>query len=144
MTAPSLGLPRMHKEAGERRDFLPALVAAVADLGGPVVVEHDIGCGIGYTDDDYVRAGPNVVVGSNGDAFAQDVVLVLRAPEDRLHLVRRGATLVSMLHFPTRPKRVARLSELGLEAISLDLLTDDIGNRLVVDGRDVAWNGIEA
>jgi alanine dehydrogenase len=144
VTAPSLGLPRMHKEAGERRDFLPALVAAVADLGGPVVVEHDIGCGIGYTDDDYVRAGPNVVVGSNGDAFAQDVVLVLRAPEDRLHLVRRGATLVSMLHFPTRPKRVARLSELGLEAISLDLLTDDIGNRLVVDGRDVAWNGIEA
>ena len=29
----SLGLPRMHKEAGERRDFLPNLVAAVVDLG---------------------------------------------------------------------------------------------------------------
>lgn len=144
MTTPSLGLPRMHKESGERRDFLPDLVQAVADLGSPIVVERGIGSGMGYTDDDYVRAGMNVIVGSNEDAFAQDVVLALRAPEDRLHLLRRGAALVSMLHFPTRPRRVARLVELGLDAISLDLLTDDVGHRLVVDGRDVAWNGLEA
>ncbi|HJR97704.1 MAG TPA: alanine dehydrogenase [Actinomycetota bacterium] len=144
MTVASLGLPRMHKEAGERRDFLPDLVAGVADLGGSVVVERGIGRRIGYTDDDYLRAGPNVVVGSNEDAFDQDVVLVLRAPEERLGLMRPGATLVSMLHFPTRPQRVARLCELGLDAVSLDTLTDDIGHRLVVDGRDVAWNGLEA
>ena len=144
MTVPSLGLPRMHKEAGERRDFLPGLVAAVVDLGGRIVVEGGIGSGMGYSDVDYLGVGPNVAVGSNEDAFAQDVVLVLRAPEDRLHLMRRGAVLVSMLHFPTRPRRVARLMDLGLDAISLDLLTDDIGHRLVVDGRDVAWNGLEA
>lgn len=144
MTTPSLGLPRMHKEAGERRDFLPELVSAVADLGGPIVVERSIGSGMGYTDADYTQIGPNVGIGSNEDAFAQDVVLTLRAPEDRLHLLRRGAVLVSMLHFPTRPRRVAKLAELGLDAISLDLLTDDIGHRVVVDGRDVAWNGLEA
>jgi alanine dehydrogenase len=134
----------MHKEAGERRDFLPDLVAHVADLGGRIVVERGIGGGIGCTEHDYLRAGPNVVVGSKEDAFAQDIVLVLRAPEERLNLMRPGATLISMLHFPTRPKRVARLCELGIEAVSLDSLTDDIGQRLVVDGRDVAWNGLEA
>jgi alanine dehydrogenase len=134
----------MHKEAGERRDFLPDLIGAIADLGGAVVIERGIGSGMGYTDADYVRWGPHVTIGTNEEAFAQDVVLALRAPEDRLHLMQRGAVLVSMLHFPTRPRRVARLAELGLEAISLDLLTDDIGYRLVVDGRDVAWNGLEA
>ena len=144
MTTPSLGLPRMHKEAGERRDFLPDLVHAVADLGGRIVVERGIGSDMGYADADYTRIAPGVAVGTNDDAFSQDVVLTLRAPEDRLHLMRRGAALVSMLHFPTRPKRVAKLQELGLDAISLDLLTDDIGRRLVVDGRDVAWNGLEA
>jgi alanine dehydrogenase len=144
MTTPSLGLPRMHKEAGEHRDFLPALVHAVADLDAPIVVERGIGSGMGYTDADYVRAGTNVTVGSNEDAFAQDVVLALRAPEDGFDRMRRGAALLSMLHFPTRPRRVAKLGDLGLDAISLDLLTDDIGNRLVVDGRDVAWNGLEA
>lgn len=144
MTTPSLGLPRMHKEAGERRDFLPDLVGAIADLGGAIVVERGIGSGMGYADADYEAAGHRVTVGANEDAFAQDVVLVLRAPEDRLQLMRPGSVLVSMLHFPTRPRRVARLSELGLDAISLDLLVDDIGHRLVVDGRDVAWNGLEA
>ncbi|HEX7247279.1 MAG TPA: alanine dehydrogenase, partial [Actinomycetota bacterium] len=144
MTTPSLGLPRMHKEAGERRDFLPDLVHAVADLGGRVVVERGIGSDMGYADADYTRIAAGVAIGTNDDAFSQDVVLTLRAPEDRLHLMRRGAALVSMLHFPTRPKRVAKLLELGLEAISLDLLADDIGRRLVVDGRDVAWNGLEA
>ena len=99
--------------------------------------------GMGFADDDYTR-GPNVRLGSNEECFSQDVVLTLRAPEDRLHLLSRGATLVSMLHFPTRPRRVARLVELGLDAISLDLLEDDVGHRLVVDGRDVAWNGLEA
>src|SRR5512134_3581865 len=134
----------MHKEPGERRDFLPGIVAAVQDLAGAVVVEHGIGSGMGYANDDYTHAGANARLGSNEECFGQDVVLTLRAPEDRLHLLRRGATLVSMLHFPTRPRRVARLIELGLDAISLDLLTDDIGHRLVVDGHDVAWNGLEA
>ena len=40
------------------------------------------------------------------------------------------------------PRRPAR--RLGIDAISLDLLEDDVGHRLVVDGRDVAWNGLEA
>ena len=144
MSALTLGLPRMHKEPGERRDFLPNLVAAVQDLTGAIVVERGIGSGMGFADDDYTHVGPNVRLGSNEECFSQDVVLTLRAPEDRLHLLRRGATLVSMLHFPTRPRRVARLVELGLDAISLDLLEDDVGHRLVVDGRDVAWNGLEA
>jgi alanine dehydrogenase len=140
-----LGLPRMHKEPGERRDFLPDIVSAVADLGVRVVVERGAGSAMGYADADYLEAGPRVSMGTNAEAYAQDVVLTLRAPEDRLPAVmRRGAVLVSMLHFPTRPKRVARLLELGLDAISLDLLTDDLGHRLVVNGRDVAWNGLEA
>jgi alanine dehydrogenase len=144
VTTIGLGLPRMHKEPGERRDFLPGIVQAVADLDVRVVVEHGASSAMGYTDADYLAAGPTVTIGSNDDAFAQDVVLSLRAPEDRLGAMRRGAVLVSMLHFPTRPRRVARLLELGLDAISLDLLTDDLGGRLVVDSRDVAWNGLEA
>jgi alanine dehydrogenase len=134
----------MHREAGERRDFLPDLVASIADLGGRIVVETGAGSAIGCSDADYLAAGQNVVVGSNEDAFAQRVVLVLRAPEERLQLMEPGAVLVSMLHFPTRPRRVAKLVELGIDAISLDMLTDDVGHRIVVDSRDVAWNGVEA
>lgn len=138
------GFPAMRQEAGERRDVLPDLVRAVAELGCGVVVEHGLGQGMGLTDDDYLAVAPHVRVADPAEVYAQDVVLVLRAPDDRLALLRPGGLLLSMLHFPTRPARVARLRELGLEAISLDGIVDDDGRRLVENMRAVGWNGLDA
>jgi alanine dehydrogenase len=141
---PTFGFPRMHKERGERRDFLPGLVGSPAAEGCPVTVESGIGSGMGYIDDDYRAESRLVEVADERAAYAQDVVVILRAPDDRLTWMRPGATLVSMLHFPTRPGRIALLDELGLEAISLDSLADDEGHRLVENMRAVGWNGVEA
>ncbi len=139
----TLGLPRMHKERGERRDFLPGLVRRMTEMGVEVHVESGIGSGMGLTDADYAGAGVHVV--DHAEAFRQDVVLVLRSPElDEMSKLKRGATLISMLHFPTRPRRIRRLTELGLEAISLDSIADDEGRRLVENMHAVAWNGLEA
>jgi alanine dehydrogenase len=139
------GFPRMHKEEGERRDFLPPLVGTLARLGCAVAVESGIGSAMGYRDRDYVDMSPERVRVVDGDeAFAQDAVVILRAPAGRFEKLRRGATLLSMLHFPTRPARVRRLEELGIEAVSLDMIEDDEGRRLVVNSRAVAWNGLQA
>jgi alanine dehydrogenase len=133
----------MHKEAGERRDFLPDFVRGVAPHAAAVVAESGIGSGMGFADEGYA-ASPRTLLSTHDDAYRQDVVLVLRAPEDaELRLLRPGATLVSMLHFPTRPERVRRLRELGVDAVSLDSLADDAGRRLVEDARSVAWNGLD-
>src|ERR1700675_587517 len=144
MTLPVFGFPRMHLEKGERRDFLPPLVASLAQLGIRVVVEEGIGSGMGLCDEDYTSTSPSVRVGTEEEAFASDVVVTLRAPDAQVNELRRGATLVSMLHLATRPPRVARLEGLAVEAISLDQIQDDVGRRLVVDGPAVAWNGLEA
>lgn len=141
----TFGLPRMHKEAGEKRDFLPELVGKVAGLGVDVYVERGIGSGVGYSDEDYLKVSPRVHVVDNAEAFAQDVVLVLRCPEmDELPRLKKGATLISMIHFPTRPGRIARMKELGIDAISLDSIEDDDRKRLVENMRAVGWNGVEA
>ena len=58
--------------------------------------------------------------------------------------MRRGAILISMLDFPTRPGRVQLLSDLGIDAISLDTIVDDEGHHLIENLRSVAWNGIGA
>jgi alanine dehydrogenase len=71
-------------------------------------------------------------------------VVVLRAPIGKFEKLRRGATLISMLHFPTRPARVRHLEELGIDAVGLDTIEDDEGRRLVVNSKAVAWNGLEA
>lgn len=141
----TLGLPRMLCEPGEKRDFLPSFVREAAALGFPVSVESGLGSGMGFSDADYTATGPAVRIVDRATAYAQEVVLVLRCPEmSEWSLLSRGSTLMSMLHFPTRPNRVRKLAELGLEALSLDSIVDDEGQRLVENLADVAWNGVRA
>jgi alanine dehydrogenase len=54
-----------------------------------------------------------------------------------------GACIISMLHYPTRPQRVALLQKLNLNAISLDSIKDDSDRRLVENLGSVAWNGMQ-
>ena len=49
-----------------------------------------------------------------------------------------------MLHYHTRPNRVAMLKEKGINSISLDSIADDKNLRMVENMKAVSWNGIEA
>jgi alanine dehydrogenase len=141
----TLGLPRMHKESGERRDFMPKFVARLHKLGANLLLEHDYGAGMGFNQSDYLNSGNSIRFASHAEIYHQDNVLVLRCPsDDEIRLMRPGACLISMLHYPTRPQRVELLRSLGLEAISLDSLKDDSGRRLVENLRAVGWNGMQA
>lgn len=140
----SVGFPRMRKEAGERRVFLPEFIQFLAEMGLKVVLEDGYGSRSGFTFDDYQQGHINIVRGSREEAFQQDLVIVLRSPkEEEFSLLRRGAILLSMLHYPTRPNRVKLLRELGIRAISMDSVVDDNNERLVENMRAVAWNGLE-
>jgi len=140
----SIGMARMHAEFGERRDFLPSFVSRLIRRGAKVVMEHGYGSGMGFTEEDYLKAAPDVQFATHEEIFNQDHVLVLRCPvEAELKQLKKGAVLISMLHFPTRPQRVELLRSLGVDAISLDSLKDDNGRRLVENLKSVAWNGLE-
>ena len=140
----TIGMARMHLEFGERRDFLPSFVARLIRRGANVVLEQGYGSGMGFTQADYLAAAPNVRFATHEETFDQDYVMVLRCPfESELKQLKKGATLISMLHYPTRPQRVELLRSLGVEGISLDSLKDDNGRRLVENLRSVAWNGLE-
>lgn len=141
----SIGFPRMHKEPGERRDFLPSFVARLEKLGARVVLEHNYGVGLGLTEADYLAVAPGTTFVDHENAYRQDYAVVLRCPtEDEIRWMQPGACLISMLHYPTRPGRVAFLQQRGLEAISLDSIKDDSGRRLIENLKAVAWNGLEA
>ena len=140
----SIGLARMHKEPGERRDFLPSFVARLERYGASIFLEYGYGSGMGYVESDYLSVAPSVRFTNHVEVYQQDYVMVLRYPRDSdVRLMRPGACLLSMLHYPTRPQRVELVRSLGLEAISLDSLKDDTGRRLVENLSAVAWNGVE-
>jgi hypothetical protein len=61
MNKPTLGFPRMHVEPGERRDFTPALFQRLKEsLSMPVILEHDYGQKLGFTENDYVSVDKNI------------------------------------------------------------------------------------
>jgi alanine dehydrogenase len=132
----------MENEPGERRAFLPSLVGTVAAMGADVVVQAGSGDRMGIPDEAYSAVSPRVRIADEATAYAQDVVVILRAPEGRYELLRRGSILLSMLHFVTRPERSELLERLGIEAVALDMVTGDDGRRLVQNLRDVARNGL--
>jgi len=140
----TIGLARMHVEFGERRDFLPTLVADLERRGAQVFLEYGYGSAMGFTEGNYQKIAPSVQFVSHEEVYQKQFVLVLRCPSnDDLKLMQPGNCLISMLHYPTRPQRVALLKSLGIEAISLDSLKDETGRRLLENLRAVAWNGLE-
>lgn len=142
--SPTLGLPRMHMEAGDRRDFLPSLVTAADVAGaGSIMLEHGYGEGMGLNADDYRAASPKVRFADYDEVLASDVVAVIRCPgEDAVRSIPGNTLLVTMLHYATRPERTRLIADAGLRAISLDAVTDDFGRRLVEYLEAVAWNGV--
>ena len=143
-TPKTIGFPRMQKELGEKRFFLPGFIQYLANLGMIVYLEEGYGSRSGFTFDDFCQGSDAVHLCSRADAFSQDIVIILRSPSrEELSLIRRGSCLVSMLHFPTRPVRVKILKDLGIKAISLDSIVNGHNIRLVENMKAVAWNGLE-
>jgi len=140
----TIGFIRMRKEAGERRVFLPEFIQSLTHKGAHVFIEEGYGSRSGFTFDDYHQANLHVTQCSREEAFSKDIVMVLRAPQiDEYPMIKPGGVLISMLHYPTRPRRVEMLSESGIKSISMDSIVNDNGIRLVEDMRAVAWNGLE-
>ncbi|NLG71179.1 MAG: alanine dehydrogenase [Chloroflexi bacterium] len=140
----TIGFPRMMKEPGEKRVFLPEFIQYLTRLGAKVYLEEGYGSRSGYTFDHYRRANPSVRQCTREEAFQKDYVMILRSPnEEEFSRLGENSCLISMLHYPTRPKRVEILKKLNARAISMDSIINDNGTRLIEDMKAVAWNGLE-
>lgn len=139
----SIGFPRQRHEAGEVRDFVPELFAFLEAFEVPLVLEEGYGAGLGFEPRHYREVNRFVTFSSAAACLACDLVVVLRCPPiEQLATLRPGAALLSMLHFPTRPERVAFCEEAGIRGFAMDQVVDDLGRRLVENLDAVARNGV--
>ena len=78
------------------------------------MLEDGYGVAMDLEPEEYTSIDPRVRFATYREVFDQDVVVVIRCPDDEaIRWMRPGAMLVSMLHFPTRPWRARLLDELG-------------------------------
>ena len=132
----TIGLPVMRFERDEVRAFSPGFV----NRFDGVLLEHDYGSGMRYKQSDY-----NGKFVSREESFAADIVCTtVRCPSmEDLMLLKRGATLFSMLHYPTHDLRNAFLKDRGIRCFSMDSVVDDSGRRLIENLRGTARYGLQ-
>jgi alanine dehydrogenase len=143
MNIKSIGFPRMHKDIGEKRDFLPAFFKLFTGFAGKTVcIEEGYGSAMGYSHEDYLAVNPKISFVSREESYKTDLVIVLRSPEMfEIDWMKRGSVLLSMLHFDTREFRNGYLRERGIYCYSMDSIKNDEGVRMVVNYYGTAYSG---
>ncbi|HXZ83152.1 MAG TPA: Re/Si-specific NAD(P)(+) transhydrogenase subunit alpha [Acidimicrobiales bacterium] len=124
------------REAGEaesRVALVPDDVGRLRSAGFAVVVEKDAGKKAWFFDDAYVQAGADVL--DRDKCFADsDVVLFVNRPSDAdAGRLRPGQVVVGLLAPLVDPAFVTRLAELGVTAVSLDMLPRTLSRAQAMD-----------
>ncbi|KAL4423593.1 hypothetical protein ABPG77_004633 [Micractinium sp. CCAP 211/92] len=119
----SVGVPRETYENERRVALTPAGVAALRKAGfKSVVVESGAGKLASFSDEEYVAAG--ATIGSTSDAFGQDIVLKVRAPDadNEVGLFKEGGRLVSILQPAQNKALVDALAAKKMTVLGMDCI----------------------
>src|SRR5437870_7980942 len=124
-----IGVPKEIKEQEQRVAVLPSAVNLLTRRGHSVLVEQNAGIGSGYPDEDYVKAGGEIVDQAK-DVFARaDMIVKVKEPrEAEFPLLRKGQILFTYLHLAASKPLTEALLKSGVTAIAYE--TIQVNNRL--------------
>jgi alanine dehydrogenase len=119
-----IGIPKEIKNHEYRAGLTPSSVSELAANGHQVLVETNLGGGIGVTDDDYRLAGA-VVLDSAEEIYAQSE-LIVKVKEPQTHeckMLRAGQVLFAYLHLAPDLPQTRALMESGVTAIAYETVS---------------------
>jgi len=123
-----IGVPKEIKVHEYRVGMTPSSVREAVDRGHRVVVETHAGSGIGASDDDYRRAGAELV-GDAADVFARaEMIVKVKEPQavERRQL-REGQVLFTYLHLAPDPEQARDLLASGAVCVAYETVTSRHG-----------------
>ncbi|HRJ72230.1 MAG TPA: alanine dehydrogenase [Terrimicrobiaceae bacterium] len=124
-----IGVPKEIKEQEFRVALLPAAAYQLAKRGHQVVVETQAGAGIGFSDDDYRRAGAEILA-AHEEVFARaDMIVKVKEPlASECKLLRKGQILFTYLHLAANKQLTEALMASGATCIAYE--TVEVNHRL--------------
>jgi alanine dehydrogenase len=124
-----IGIPKEIKEQEQRVALLPSAANQLTRHGHSVLVEKNAGIGSGYADEEYAKAGAEIVDQAR-DVFARaDMIVKVKEPlKAEFQLLRKGQILFTYLHLAASRKLTEALLKSGVTAIAYE--TIQINNRL--------------
>jgi alanine dehydrogenase len=124
-----IGIPKEIKEQEQRVALLPSAANQLTRRGHSVLVEKNAGIGSGYADEEYAKAGAEIV-DQAGDVFARaDMIVKVKEPlKAEFQLLRKGQILFTYLHLAASRELTEALLKSGVTGIAYE--TIQINNRL--------------
>jgi alanine dehydrogenase len=124
-----IGVPKEIKNNENRVAITPAGVMSFVGAGHKVIIEKDAGIGSGFTNEDYMSAGAEIIE-SAADVWAQaDMVMKVKEPlPSEYEYFRPGLILFTYLHLAAEPELARALKERGVIAIAYE--TVQVGRTL--------------
>ena len=124
-----IGIPKEIKEQEYRVALLPSAAYQLIKHGHTVLVESGAGAGIGFGDEDYRRAGVEVL-DSHAEVFERaDMVVKVKEPlPSEYGLLRKGQILFTYLHLAANRTLTDALLKTGATCIAYE--TVEVNHRL--------------
>jgi alanine dehydrogenase len=124
-----IGVPKEIKEQEQRVALLPSAAEQLKRHGHSVVVQQNAGLGSGYPDEDYTKAGAEIV-GSAEEVFKRaDMIVKVKEPlSAEFPLLRKGQILFTYLHLAASKPLTEALLKSGVTGIAYE--TIQVNNRL--------------
>ena len=124
-----IGVPKEIKEQEQRVALLPSAAGQLVRREHSVLVEKGAGVGSGYRDEEYVKAGAEIVDLAK-DVFARaDMIVKVKEPlESEFPLLRKGQILFTYLHLAASKALTEALLKSGVTGVAYE--TIQVGNRL--------------
>ncbi len=121
-----IGVPKEIKEQEQRIALLPSGANQLTRLGHSVLVEKNAGIGSGYPDQDYAKAGAEIVQQAK-EVFARaDMIVKVKEPlEAEFPLLRRGQILFTYLHLAASKALTEALLKSGVTGVAYETIQVD-------------------
>src|SRR5438552_13106970 len=125
----TIGIPKEIKEQEQRVGLLPSSAKALVARGHTVLVQKNAGVGSGYPDEDYVKAGAQIIESAQEIFQRADMIVKVKEPlPPEWPLLRRGQILFTYLHLAASKPLTEALLNSGVTGLAYE--TIQIGNRL--------------
>ena len=121
-----IGVPKEIKEQEQRVALLPSGANQLTRRGHSVLVEENAGTGSGYPDQEYVKAGAEIVEQAK-EVFARaDLVVKVKEPrEAEFPLLRSGQILFTYLHLAASKALTEALLKSGVTGVAYETIQVD-------------------
>lgn len=121
-----IGVPKEVKVEEYRVGLIPEFVKYLVKKGHKVYVQKDAGSEAGFFDEQYIKAGAQIVKSIEELYKNAELIIKVKEPqEEEIQLIREGQTLFTFFHFSSNKRMTMQLIEKKAICIAYELIKKD-------------------